>query len=87
MFTRSAPTYSSDRRRPITIVLLVVAAGYLLLTAAGTLWTDFMWFDALGYGSVWAKNWGTSLLLGAFGLVFSFLIFWATLVLAQRLSP
>ncbi len=87
MFTRSAPTYSSDRRRPITIILAVAAAGYLLLTAAGTLWTDYLWFNSLGYSSVWLKNWGISLLLGAFGLVFSFAIFWATLVLAQRLSP
>ncbi|HLV89684.1 MAG TPA: UPF0182 family protein [Acidimicrobiia bacterium] len=87
MFTRSAPVYSSDRRRPLTIVLLLAAAVYLLLTAAGTLWTDFLWFDSLGYGSVWAKNWGTSLALGAFGLTLSFLIFWSTLIIAQRLSP
>src|SRR5690606_5347061 len=33
------------------------------------------------------KNWGTSLALGAFGLTLSFLIFWSTLIIAQRLSP
>lgn len=87
MFTRSAPTYPSDRRRPITIILAIIAAGYLLLTAAGTLWTDYLWFDSMGYSGVWAKNWGTSLLLGAFGLALSFAIFWSTLILAQRLSP
>ncbi|MFO7299712.1 MAG: UPF0182 family protein [Actinomycetes bacterium] len=87
MFTRSAPAYSPDRRRPLTVVLLVALGIYLLLTAAGTLWTDYLWFDSMGYAAVWARNWGTSLALGAFGLVFSFLIFWCTLLLTQRLSP
>lgn len=87
MFTRSAPAYTPDRRRPLTIILVLVGVVYLVLTAAGTLWTDFLWFDSMGYASVWAKNWGTSLLLGAFGLTLSFLIFWSTLLLAQRLSP
>jgi uncharacterized protein len=87
MFTRPASTYSSDRRRPITVILILAAAVYLLLTAAGTLWTDYLWFDSLGYRGVWTKNWGTSILLGTFGLAVSFLIFWVTLVLVDRLSP
>lgn len=87
MFTRAPTSYAADRRRPITVVLIIAAVVYLLLTAAGTLWTDFLWFDSIGYRSVWLRNWSMSLLLGAFGVVFSFGVFWLTLSLADRLSP
>ncbi len=87
MFTRVPSGYQSDRRRPITIILGIGVAIYLVLTAAGTLWTDFLWFDSVGYDSVWLKNWGTSIVLGAVGVVFAFGIIWLNLKLADRLSP
>lgn len=87
MFTRSPASYSTDRRRPLTIFLVIAASIYLLLTAAGTLWTDYLWFDSMGYGQVWVRNWGISILLGMLGVVFAFAVFWLTLVVAERLTP
>jgi uncharacterized membrane protein (UPF0182 family) len=87
MFTRSSTTYTSDRRRPVTIVLVVAASVYLALTAAGTLWTDYLWFDSVGYRNVWLRNWGVSLLLGLVGLIVAFGVVWLTLVLADRTAP
>ncbi len=88
MFTR-VPTGSAapDRRRPISIILGIVTAIYLVLTAAGSLWTDFLWFDSIGYESVWLKNWGMSILLGAIGVVVAFGVIWISLRLADRFSP
>jgi uncharacterized protein len=87
MFTRSPASYSTDRRRPLTVFLVVAAAIYLLLTAAGTLWTDYLWFDSLGFSEVWLRNWGVSILLGLLGVIAGFAVFWLTLLVAERLTP
>ncbi len=88
MFTRVPSDYSgADRRRTLRVVLLIAVAGYLLLTAAGTIWTDFLWFDSIAYGEVWLRNWGMSLLLGAIGIGVSFAILWVSLRLVDYFSP
>lgn len=87
MFTRVPTDYRQDRRRPLTIILLIAAAIYLLLTAAGTLWTDYLWFDSLLYRDVWMRNWGLSLLLGTLGVGVAFLVLWLSLRLVDRFSP
>ena len=87
MFTRVPTNRSPGRRRPVMVVALVAVGVYLLLTAAGTLWTDFLWFSSLGFGPVWMRNWGLSILLGSVGVVFTFGLLWASLHLADRLSP
>ncbi|MGH3666668.1 MAG: hypothetical protein ACRDU7_00155, partial [Acidimicrobiia bacterium] len=68
MFTRVPSDYRSDRRRPITLILIAVAALYLALTALGTLWTDYLWLDSIGFNEVWQRRWGLSILLGALGI-------------------
>lgn len=87
MFTRVPPDYGTGRRRPILVILAVGLAIYLLLTAAGTLWTDFLWFDSIGFEGVWLRNWGTSLLLGAAGVLVAFLIIWGSLKVVDRFVP
>ena len=73
-------------------LLLAVAAGAafaLFLSANGiaSVYTDWLWFDNLGIGSVWATHVGVQILLAVlFGLLF-FAIFWGNLVLADRLKP
>lgn len=86
MFTRT-PTYQSGRRRPLTIVLGIGFLVYMALTAAGTLWTDYLWFESVGYGAVWTKNWTWSLMLGLTGVVVAFGIFWLSLIAVDRLAP
>lgn len=87
MFTRVPSDYTSGRRRPILIILGVVFGLYLLLTAVGTLWTDFLWFDSVGFRNVWLRNWGLSILLGVIGIVVAFLVIWGALKLVDRFSP
>ncbi|MFQ5523973.1 MAG: UPF0182 family protein [Acidimicrobiia bacterium] len=87
MFTRVPANYPTDRRRPITFILAIGVGVYLLLTAAGTLWTDFLWFDSIGYGRVWLRNWGMALMLGALGVGATVGVLWGSLAIADRLSP
>ncbi len=87
MFTRVPSDYTGDRRRPLTLILIVVVAIYLLLTALGTLWTDYLWFESIGYDGVWQRRWGLSLLLGAIGIAVAFLVLWISLQLVDRTSP
>lgn len=88
MFTRVPSDYSgSDRRRTLRVVLLIAVAGYLLLTAAGTIWTDLLWFDSISFRDVWLRNWGMSLLLGAIGIGVSFAVLWVSLRLVDYFSP
>ena len=87
MFTRVPTDYRSDRRRPFTLILIAIVAIYLLLTALGTLWTDFLWVDSIGFEEVWQRRWGLSILLGALGIAVSFLVLWVSLRLVDRMSP
>lgn len=87
MFTRVPTDYPSDRRRPWSFIIAIVVGVYMLLTAAGTLWTDFLWFDSVGFRDVWLRNWGLSILLGAIGIAVSFLVIWGALKLVDRFSP
>lgn len=89
MFTRvpSSDYGGSDRRRTLRIVVALVVVGYLLLTAAGTLWTDFLWFESIDYRNVWLRNWGLSILLGIIGVVVSFAVLWTSLRLVDYFSP
>jgi len=87
MFTRVPSDYPSDRRRPWTFIIGIIVGVYLLLTAAGTLWTDFLWFESVGFRDVWLRNWGLSILLGVIGIAVSFLVIWGALKLVDRFSP
>jgi uncharacterized membrane protein (UPF0182 family) len=87
MFTRVPSDYPSDRRRPWTFIIGIVVGVYLLLTAAGTLWTDFLWFESVGFRGIWLRNWGLSIVLGLIGIAISFLVIWGALKLVDRFSP
>jgi hypothetical protein len=87
MFTRAPADYQADRRRPLTVIVVIVAVLYLVLTALGTLWTDYLWFDSIGYAGVWQRKWGMSIFLGTVGIAVAFLILWLSLRLVDRFSP
>lgn len=87
MFTRVPSGYRSDRRRPLTLILVGIASIYLILTALGTLWTDYLWFDSIGYDYVWQRRWGLSVALGAVGVGLAFLVLWVSLKVVDRMSP
>jgi uncharacterized protein len=82
MYTRApAPT---GRRRPLALFLLIGFAVYLVLSTLATLWTDYLWFDSVGYSSVWVRNWRMNIALGMLGVAIAFLVFWLTMWVAGR---
>ncbi|MEX1126338.1 MAG: UPF0182 family protein [Acidimicrobiia bacterium] len=87
MFTRTPADYPTDRRRPLTVIVVIGAVVYLVLTALGTLWTDYLWFDSIGFAGVWQRKWGMSIFLGAVGITLAYLILWVSLRLVDRFSP
>ena len=73
-----------------TPVLIAVAILFVLLLSANGLagtYTDWLWFDNLGLGSVWATILGTQIALAAVFTLIFFLILWGSLLLADRLAP
>ncbi|MGF1668474.1 MAG: UPF0182 family protein [Acidimicrobiia bacterium] len=88
MFPRSPEDYrSQERRRGLVYVAAGVAALYVALTALSSVWTDYLWFQSVGYESVWRVNLTTSLLLGTVGVVVVFGFVYVNLVVTDRLSP
>ncbi|HEX2154019.1 MAG TPA: UPF0182 family protein [Acidimicrobiia bacterium] len=89
MFSRTPPPTRApgDRRRSLAVILVGALVVYLVLTALGTLWTDYLWFDSVGFSQVWRKRWTVGIGLGAAGTAIAFLMFWLTLYLADRLGP
>ena len=59
---------------------------YLAASALATVWTDFLWFDSLGYAGVWWTRVlvRAALIVGAVSI--SFLVLFSNLALADRMS-
>jgi hypothetical protein len=88
MFVRSSESYSNaPRRRGLTFIAIVVALVYLFLTGLSTIWTDYLWFESVGFESAWQTNLVTSVVLGAIGIVVVFAVIWGNLLLTDRISP
>ncbi len=84
-------TIRLSRTPPSRVVVLTLFGliVVLLLSANGIarIYTDRLWFDELGFVSVWNKVIGTQLaLIAIFGLAF-FGLLWGNLYLADRLAP
>jgi uncharacterized membrane protein (UPF0182 family) len=78
---------SSRFRAPLLVG--VGALVLLLLSASGLAkaYTDWLWFQNLGIGSVWTTTLTTQVLLAALFSVVAFFVLWGNLVLADRLAP
>src|SRR3990170_230380 len=89
MFSRTPPPARApgDRSRGLTYLFAGIVVLYLILTALGTLWTDFLWFQSVGYAGVWQRRWLVGIGLAVFGIIVTFLVLWTTLILADRLGP
>ena len=73
-----------------TPLLIAIGALIILLLSANGLartYTDWLWFDHLGFGSVWTKIVVTQILLATVFTLIFFLILWGNLILADRLAP
>jgi uncharacterized protein len=88
MFTRVPDGYRpTERRRGLILIAAVIGAIYLIFTAMSTVWTDYLWFDSVGFTEVWWLRWLVSIGLGVAGGLFTFLLVWGNLVLVDRMSP
>jgi len=79
---------SANRGR---IILIVVAAALLALFASlrgiAGFYTDYLWYDSLGFSEVFTGVLGTKIFLAvAFTLLF-FVLLWTNLYIADRIAP
>ena len=78
----------SNRGR--TILIVVAIAAFVLVTSLRGIagfYTDFLWFDSLGYSEVWSGVLGAKASLAAIFVAVFFIICWANLYIADRLAP
>src|SRR3990170_5649218 len=94
MIERDPSPIPIRRRRPRTrsrrlLGILGVALVFLLLSLRGlaTFWTDYLWFESIGFSSVWTTLVFSRVLLVLVATVAAFALMFLNLVLADRLEP
>lgn len=84
------PEKPSWRRSVIWKILAVVAgvvALYIFLNIFKSFYTEWLWYDSLGYGSVYATILKTRILVFFLAAIIFAVLFLGSLVLATRLAP
>jgi hypothetical protein len=82
------PIRSVGRSRRLLIGVGVLAFILLLsLRGIATFWTDYLWFDSVGFGSVWTTLIFSRVMLVIVATVVAFSLLYLNLVVADRLSP
>ncbi len=85
---RSSSGRASNRRRA---VLVIAAIGVLVFIASlrglANFYTEFLWFDALGLGSVWRRIVAARVALGALFTAIFFVMIWVNLWVADKIGP
>ena len=81
-----------DRVTPRGRAGLIVAAAVVVVLLASIrgvagFWTDYLWFDALGFTGVWVGVLGAKLALGAVFTAVFFALCWTNLFVADRIAP
>lgn len=82
------------RRRLSTrgrVIAAVIAAAVLVLFMSlrgiAGFYTDYLWFDSLGYSSIWRGMLGARVALGVIFTGVFFALMWTNLLIADRLAP
>lgn len=78
-----------SRRFRVIIAIVVAALIVLMLSLRGIagFYTDYLWFDSLGYTSVWRGVLLAQILLALVFIAAMFLLLWVNLYLADRMAP
>ncbi|SFB73899.1 hypothetical protein SAMN04487968_101237 [Nocardioides terrae] len=83
----SPPRSGSGRTRALVITAVALAVALFLLTTFASLWTDHLWFDRMGYGSVFTRLFRVRAgLFLVFGLIMGGAVA-ATIMAAYRSRP
>ncbi len=77
----------NDRRRLLVAVAIGIAVAFLALSGLATLWTDYLWFDSVGFVDVWQIRLLATIGLAVAGSIVVFGFIFGNLVLTDRLSP
>ena len=86
MFMRTPTPVNGGRRRVVFVVGLILLAIYLVASTAAGLWTDYLWFDSVGYAQVWWSRLWTRVGLLVVGVGLSFFFLFSNLALVDRMS-
>jgi uncharacterized membrane protein (UPF0182 family) len=82
------PIRPSSRSRRLLIILGIVLFVLLLsLRGIATFWTDYLWFDSVGFSSVWTTLIFSRVVLVLIATAVAFGLLFLNLVLADKLSP
>ena len=85
----SGPRRRFSRRSRTILILSIVAFIILIVSLRGiaAFYTDYLWFDSLGFSSVWKRVVLTKLGLSGFFMLFTFILMWVNLFVADRIAP
>ncbi|MCC2319079.1 UPF0182 family membrane protein [Cellulomonas chengniuliangii] len=81
------PQPPRERRGPLIPTVIVLAALVVLLLIAANVWTEFLWFQQLGYIEVIRTEWGSRLVLFLLGFLVMGGTVFASLRFAYRSRP
>jgi uncharacterized membrane protein (UPF0182 family) len=78
-----------SRRGRVLIAAVIAAVIILLLSLRGIagFYTDFLWFDSLGYSAVWRGVLVAQVVLALVFIAFMFVLLWINLYIADRIAP
>ncbi len=84
----SRPRRRGNRGR-IVLVIAVLALLALITSLRGLagFYTDYLWFDSLGFSSVWRKVLWAKIGLGLLFTAIFFVLLWVNLYIADRIAP
>ncbi len=84
-----APAPTNLNRRRVVIGIAVVAVFVLITSLRGIagFYTDYLWFDSLGFASVWRDVLWAKFALGTIFTVVFFALMWINLWVADRIGP
>lgn len=82
-----ATNIRSRRRRPLLISLAIVALLAIVLVSSSGVYTDVLWFDQLGYLSVFTTQITAQVNVFIVAVLFAALVIWGNIFLAWRFRP
>ena len=83
------PRLPRPNRRRVGLLVIASLAFFLLTSLRGiaSFYTDYLWFDEVGFNSVWRGVLGAKVLLAAVFTAVFFAGMWASLTIADRVAP